>query len=499
MSTPEMFCEVASCCLTVTPEARRTESGDGHGQASVCITSKLLRCIVVSFLLMHWAPLSAALFGMNMGPAQNSPAAASRPQSERWQHDFQAAVAAYASRRYIDAEHRLQSLIAARPNSFEVNELAGLVYGAEGHDEKANHYLTRAVRINPTAVAAVTALAANLIRLHRSTEAEVQLKKAAELEPTSNEANHNLGEFYVQLGRLPEAIPYLERAQELNADDYNNGYDLALAYEQTGHTEQARRQLEALIKIHDTAELHDLLGDIAEKSNNYMLAVTQYEQAARQDPSEGNIFDWGSELLLHQAFEPSLAVFQAGLERYPRSLRLQMSRGVALLGLGRFDESADAFCLAYDLDPSDPLPLIFLGKSAENFSASALENVRKRMQRFVDGGLRNARVDYFYAITLLKREQGGSSAASQAEIESLLKNAIAVDPAYAEAYVELGVLYAAKRQYSDAVEQYQRAENRLQQCRRSLPVGPGARSYGRQNWCAEGILRIRASSPAAGC
>lgn len=188
-----------------------------------------------------------------------------------------------------------------------------------------------------------------------------------------------------------------------------------------------------------------------------MLAVTQYEQAARQDPSEGNIFDWGSELLLHQAFEPALAVFQAGLERYPRSLRLQMSRGVALLGLGRFDESANAFCLAYDLEPSDPLPLIFLGKSAENFSASALENVRGRMQRFVDGGLRNARVDYFYAITLLKREQDGSSTASQAEIESLLKNAIALDPAYADAYVELGVLYAAKRQYSNAVDQYQRA------------------------------------------
>jgi len=169
-----------------------------------------------------------------MGPEQKSPASASRPQS-----DFQAAVAACSSRRYVDAEHRLQSLIAARPNSFEVNKLAGLVYVAEGHDEKANHYLTRAVRINPTAAAAVTALAANLIRLHRNTKAEVQLRKAVELEPTSNEANHNLGEFYVRLGRLPEAIPYLERAQELNADDYNNGYDLALTYEQTGHTEQA--------------------------------------------------------------------------------------------------------------------------------------------------------------------------------------------------------------------------------------------------------------------
>ena len=175
------------------------------------------------------------------------------------------------------------------------------------------------------------------------------------------------------------------------------------------------------------------------------------------DPSEGNLFDWGAELLLHQAFEPAFAVFQAGLARYPRSLRLQMSRGIALLGLGRFDEAAEAFCQASDLNPADPLPLIFLGKSSDSFSARALENVRKRMQRFAESGVHNASVDYFYAINLVKSQQDGSSTASQAEIESLLKNVVALDPTYADAYVELGKLYAAKQEYGDAIEQYQHA------------------------------------------
>jgi predicted Zn-dependent protease len=43
----------------------------------------------------------------------------------------------------------LQPLIAASPNNFEINELAGLVYVAQGQDEKANAYLARAVRLNP--------------------------------------------------------------------------------------------------------------------------------------------------------------------------------------------------------------------------------------------------------------------------------------------------------------------------------------------------------------
>jgi len=455
MPTPEMFCEVASGCLTVTREARRTESGDG--QAHVCYTFKLLRSIVVSFLLIPWAPLSAALFGMTMGPAQKSPASTSQTQSERWQHDFQAAVAAYASKRYVDAERRLQPVIAAQADSFEVNELAGLVYVAEGHDEKANFYLRRAVCIKPKDVAAVTELAANLIRLHRNTEAEVELRSAVGLQPAGNEVNHNLGEFYVQSGKLRDAIPYLERAQELSPPDYNNGYDLALAYEQTGQIAAAERQLEALTTIHDTAELHNLLGEIAEKSNKYVLSVTQYEQAARMDPSEGNLFDWGAELLLHQAFEPALAVFQSGMTRYPRSSRLEISRGIALYGLGRFDEAAKAFFQASDLDPSDALPLIFLGKILDNFSASALEEIRQRMQRYVANGPPNASVRYFYAMSLRRQQQEQPGTISQAEIESLLKSVIVLDPAYADAYVELGIIYAAQRKYGEAGEQYRRA------------------------------------------
>lgn len=194
-----------------------------HWQGKPRGGSRRRYCFLAFLLPLAGFSLPAGLPQVKANSAQEKPASKSHLGGERRQRDFQAAVSAYTAQRYADAECKLQPLIAASPNNFEINELAGLVYEAEGHDEKANYYLTRAVRINPTAVAAVTALAANLIRLHRNTEAEAQLQKAVEVEPISNEANHNLGEFYVQLGRLPEAIPYLERAQEFNADDYNNG------------------------------------------------------------------------------------------------------------------------------------------------------------------------------------------------------------------------------------------------------------------------------------
>jgi predicted Zn-dependent protease len=194
------------------------------------VGSMRLFCFVASFLLLPGFFLAAGLAVVEANSAQEKHASESNLGGERRQRDFQAAVSAYTAQRYADAQRMLQPLIAASPNNFEINELAGLVYVAQGQDEKANVYLARAVRLKPRAAAAVTNLAANLVRLHRNSEAEVQLRKAVELEPGSDEANHNLGEFYIQVAELAQAIPYLQRSQELNSGNYNNCYDLALAY-----------------------------------------------------------------------------------------------------------------------------------------------------------------------------------------------------------------------------------------------------------------------------
>jgi tetratricopeptide (TPR) repeat protein len=270
--------------------------------------------------------------------------------SEENTHRFQAAVAAYQAERYGEAQLELTPLLAANPSSFEINELTGLVYVALGQDEKAHTYLLRAVRLHPGSAPASTTLAANLVRLHRNAEAEAEFRKVVELEPRSYDANHNLGEFYIQNHKLAEALPYLERAQERNPGAYNNGYDLALAYEQTGNLDKARGQVEQLLKINDTAELHSLLGEIEERAKNYLVSVAQFEQAAHMDPSESNIFEWGVELLLHQTFEPAVEVFRSGVARYPRSVRLEIGLGVALYGLGHFDDGAKAFLEASDME-----------------------------------------------------------------------------------------------------------------------------------------------------
>jgi tetratricopeptide (TPR) repeat protein len=368
---------------------------------------------------------------------------------------FLGALAAYRERRYSDAQSALVWLAKSNPGNFEINELLGLVYVAQGEDEKANPFLAKAVRVKPNVAEARTILAANLLRLHRSNEAEAQFKKLVELGPRDYDANHNLGEFYIQTGHISDAIVFLKRAREVNPNAQNNGYDLALAYEKNGNLDAARREVQALTRVQDSAELHSLLGEIEEKSKNYLASAAQYEQAVRMDPNEQNIFDWGTELLLHQTFEPALEVFKAGLEHFPQSVRLQIGLGIALYGLGRFDDGARAFLRSADMDPSHPLPLTFLGRAYDNLSPPLADEVRTRLQTLLKRNTGDASVHYYYAMCLWKLNEKEPSADLPGQIESLLKTAVSLDPAYADAYLQLGILYANHGKYQEAISNYE--------------------------------------------
>ena len=410
---------------------------------------RLTVCLLCTFVLL---PSIAAPRDHPAAPARTPDKAA-----EQTRRRFLAALTAYRGQRYSAAQGELASLLASNPASFEINELAGLVYVAQGEDGRANLYLAKAVRLKPSIAEARTALAANLVRLHRSAEAEVQFRKVVDLEPRSYDANHNLGEFYIQVGKIAAAIPLLKRAQEVDPAAYNNGYDLALAYERTGNLDEARRQVQQLIALHGSAELHSLLGEMEEKSGNYQSSAEQYQQAAQMEPDEKNILDWGTELLLHQTLEPAVEVFKAGLARFPQSARLQDGVGIALYGLGHFDDAARAFFRASDLNRSDPLPLTFLGRAFDNLSPDVAMEARSRLESFVNGDIHDAAVRYYYAMCLREINKREPQPELPAQTESLLKKAVALDPGYADAYLQLGILYADQRKYQDAIAQYEQA------------------------------------------
>jgi tetratricopeptide (TPR) repeat protein len=386
--------------------------------------------------------------------AQNPPAASNRENDLNRQ--FHTAIAQYDAGHLAEAAAQLERLLQDIPESFEAHELLGMVYADESQDQLANQHLETAVRLRPSSAAARTNFAASLIRLGDVEGARQQLNRAVALEPHSYDANHNLGEIYVKLGKLTEAIPFLEQAQQTKPASYDNGYDLALAYLLTNHPYPARQLIRALVKRQDTAELHNLLGQIEEKQGNFVVAANEFETAAHKDPSESNLFDWASELLLHRTLEPAIEVFRNGSERYPSSTRLAIGLGIAYYARGIYDEAVKSLLRAADLNPSDPRCYFFLSKAYDS-SPSQADEVIQRFRRFSELQPNDARAQYYYAISLWKGKRSRDPAVDFTQIEALLRKALALDPNLSEAHFQLGNLLSDQSRYAEAIPEYRAA------------------------------------------
>jgi tetratricopeptide (TPR) repeat protein len=377
-------------------------------------------------------------------------------QDQHLDREFQAAVAQYDSGHFAEAAAKLESLLKQVPESFEVHELLGLVYSAQSQDADANMHLEKAVRLNPRSAPARTNLAANLVRLGKIDRAGEQFKKAAELEPQNFDTNHNLGEFYVQSKKIAEAVPFLENAQHIDPASYDNGYDLSLAYLVSGRLSDARRQIQELLKQKNTAELHNLLGEVEEKDGKFVPAANEYELAAHADPSESNLFDWGSELLIHRTLGPAIEVFQDATQRYPTSQRLAIGLGMALYAHGNYDDAVKSLLRAADLNPSDPSCYLFLSRAYDS-SPSQADEVIQRFRRFSELQPKNGRALYYYAMSLWKGRRAQDPTLDLHQIETLLKNSIELDPKLAESHLQLGNLYSDQSKYAKAIPEYLRA------------------------------------------
>ena len=293
-----------------------------------------------------------------------------------------------------------------------------------------------------------------------STAAEKSLREAAEHEPESFDANYRFGKQLVDEGKAREAFPYLDRASQLRPGDYAASYTLARAHADAGDYQEARKRVRALQTVQDKAgqekaELHHLLGDVEEKLGNSLEAVQEYQRAVEVNPSEPNLFDWGAELLMHRAMEPAIEVFTKGNHLFPHSVRMLVGLGASWYARGSYEPAVQRLCEASDLNPDDPSPYLFLGKiqSVEKTQPDALV---ERLRRFVTLQPENAMANYYYAVSLWKGRKGPEDGETLAQVQSLLEKAVHLDPRLGLGYLQLGILYSERKDFSEAISAYQR-------------------------------------------
>jgi tetratricopeptide (TPR) repeat protein len=290
--------------------------------------------------------------------------------------------------------------------------------------------------------------------------AESALREQLARNPEDFPANYQLGKMLVESGQAAEAIPFLRHASDLGVPDFDARYELGLAYCRNGNEAEARGEVQSLTKIArsvgQSARIQHLLGEIEEASNHPLAAVRKYEEAAKLDPNESNLFDWGAELLVHHAPDPAREVFARGNRLFPRSVRMLEGLAAAFYERGSFEEAVQRLCQASDLDPYDPNPYLFMGKMEDSQSALNPAIIEK-LARFVKLHPELAMAHLYYASALWERRRSPEDGSDLMEVKRLLNEALALDPDCAVASLQLGIVEAGQKEFPEAISHYQRA------------------------------------------
>ena len=366
-----------------------------------------------------------------------------------------AADAYYSQQQYAQAESELRGLLLKVPRNYSANELLGLVLTAEGRDADATAFFENAVRISPGSVPARENLAANYAKRNKTTLAEMEFKTLVRLDPKNFELQHNFGEFYISLGKVADAVVPLKAAQELRPTDYSNGYDLSLAEMMSSRLVEAQAQIQSLLAMKDTSELHSLLAEVYEKQKKFLLAAKEYQLAAQMDPTEDSIFDWGSELLRHKNLQEAAQVFESGVKLYSQSWRLNTGLGLARHMLGSDQDAVIPLVHAVDLNASDPRSYFFLA-TLGRVPADQSSQVTARFERYATDNPKLAQAQLYYATNLWQRDEASNETTNAEQVELLLKKAAALDPKLAQAHMQLGILYSRRGDYPRAAAEFER-------------------------------------------
>jgi len=201
------------------------------------------------------------------------------------------------------------------------------------------------------------------------------------------------------------------------------------------------------------ATLHHSLAAVLEKHGDALGAAREYQRAAELSPSENNLFDWGTDLLTHRAPDQAVEVFTKGRRLFPASARMLLGLGSALYARGAYDQAAQRLFEATDLHPVDPEPYRFLGEIG-NAEIIQTEGYSARMERFVRLHPERADARYFLAVALWTNR---STSDDGTRVIEMLEQALRLDPKLADAQVWLGIVYASRDDFSEAIASFRRA------------------------------------------
>jgi tetratricopeptide (TPR) repeat protein len=372
--------------------------------------------------------------------------------------DFQAgyewALALREAKQAAAAKKVLNQLSAPQDSELAIKyySLAGVVGEDLNDAAAASESYHRALALNPNSYEIYLALVRTTL-----SAGSMPPQRALPSPPQHLSAEQNLavGLLFVSHGLYEEAIPRFEETVRQDPSSEAAILNLAQAYSNAGKASAAIDLIRRTLEGHPLAALYNMLAGLQEESGQYVEAVQSYQHAVELDPAkEQYYFDLGMEYLSHFTFGPAGEVFRVATQKFPNSSRQYLGLAFSHYAVREYVEAADAFTTALEIEPDSPA-VFQAWKTVLSFLAPKdFEGLLPRLDRLDSKHPQSAELAFCYGTALFRSELAQGQKGTLDRPQILLEKSVGLQPKFSEAHLELGSLYAARKQDQKAVDEY---------------------------------------------
>lgn len=252
----------------------------------------------------------------------------SRRESRVWP-DLESALAEFNQRNYTEVVVKCRAALSREPHSAQVNHLCGRALIELNLHAEAETYLSAAVAAEPALAEAHSDLALVMLKAGDYRAAERSCRQAVKAQPKQPRYRMHLAEILESTGRDKEALIELLVAQEYAPEQVDVLQELLIKLDQLGQYAEALRVAErARVELGETFETW------------FFLAYARYSTGDHPGAVEAS-----SRAISFRADAPGIYV----------------TRGSALLALGKIEEAAASYQRALRVQPDYPDALFHLG------------------------------------------------------------------------------------------------------------------------------------------
>jgi len=353
------------------------------------------------------------------------------------------AIAYFDAGQYDLAAAEFQKLAKTPgPTQRVANLFLGMISEKKGQYASAASFFARSGALLHGYPEALLSFANAECQLKHMEKAEAALKALRSTPDLTAQQHLKVSQLFSQIGQYDVALAEVEKAKGEDSAIEGLEYQNALALDRVGRSREALEILKDAASRKPDTDTLNLLSHVARENNEFALALDSLREAAKLAPEkEENYLDFSTFCADYGNNQLALEAAEAGLQNIPNSYRLLVQKAVVLESLGRLGEAEDTLRKAGEQQKDNSLALLCLAivQTHAGKLHEAEATLTASLRQFPD----NYYMHYHLGIVLVE-VQGGMppNPELQAKAKHAFREAIRLNPAFADSYYQLAKLYS---------------------------------------------------------